>query len=171
MQLQCPTPKLYNGICGMASGISLPIISTFSYRYDNQHKIMSRQLWTATVDQWICCLNFLMIRCKVNFCCIVWFYHYFMWAWCSLDAVVYGLKITHVSDIYHVTNYAYMGITDQLFNLTFTSVFVSLQYVKFLRKYSLRVSGWLSEHSVCAVYEYSWIPQMFSHCKFSFMST
>jgi len=58
-------------------------------------------------------------------------------------------------------------------NLTSTSVFVSLQYVKWLRKYSPRASGRLSEHSVYTVglYEYIWIPLKLSNCKFSFIST
>lgn len=94
-----------------------PISVHLLYWYDDQGKIMYRKLWTATVDQWICCLNFATVSCQMNFCWIVWlFYHYLCGRdLISLHAMVYGLKSTHVSDIWHVTNQAYLGITDQLF--------------------------------------------------------
>jgi hypothetical protein len=45
-----------------------------------------------------------------------------------LHAIVYRLKSTHVSDIWHATNQAYLGITDQLFkfNLYFCVCFITV---------------------------------------------
>jgi len=85
--------------------------------------------------------------------------------------MVYGPKSTHVLDIWYATNQAYLGITDQLlkFNLYFCVCFIT--GCKMTEKIQSRASGWLSEHSVRAVYEYSWLPQKLSDCKFSFMST